>query len=406
MVTPPPAEGAIPPPSVIPEPAAPPAATPPPEAEPDAPKPPDGVAGWYPGEGFAIKSTDGQFKLRIGLQVAYKFEPRWLDGESQDRRTFFVARPILEGHIFKDWIRYWTSFEFASNPPFLLDSYVELQPEPEFGLRIGQQYTPFSRHEYFGPQQILFPEWAPVAEYFWTGRDKGVTVLGTLGEGVLDYWAGVYSGTPLRQFTALQGSWVAEARLTVSPMGPVAANEAMYITSEEPVPLRASFTVQGYAGDLQLAEENFNPSSFRFDVAATGDSREQLAGGADIWLQGPRFTVLIEGYARRTNPSGDDASFTSLGAWGQVGYMLLDRTLDLGVRGNWLDASDELSDDSLYTIEGQLGYYPLHTQNLVLKLRYGYGKQDSPGDDALGAVPLFAPEGEFHILTAQLGLAL
>ncbi len=402
LVTPPPPPGGVPPP-VLPEP-------PPTSAPEPAPEAPEadiagGVAGYFPGEGFAIKSADLQFKLRMGLQVAYRLEPRWRDGESLDRRTFFVARPFLSGHIFEEWVRFWTSFEFASNPPFLLDSYVEIMPISEFGVRIGQQYSPISRHEYFGPQEILFPEWAPVADYFWPGRDKGVTLLGSLGEGVVDYWLGIYSGTPLRQFTAIEGNWVALARVTVSPLGPGAANEAMYITSEEPVPLRPSFTIQGYAGDVELAIENFNPSTFRFDAEASGESRQHLAGSADIWLQGPRFTALVEGYVRRTDPSGASPAFTSIGVWGQVGYMLVDRILDLGVRVNWLDASTDLSNDRLYSVEGQLGYYPFSTQTLVLKLRYAYGRQNSPGEDALGSVPLVAPEGKYHIATAQLGLA-
>jgi len=418
-----PPEAAVPPPVIPPQnlepPVAAPAQPPPPPAvepmalEPTAPattegppasaepQPQNGVAGWYPG--FAIKSLDDKFKLRIGLQAAYRFEPYWVDGDSQNRKTFFVLRPLLEGHIFEDWIRFWTSFEFAANPPFLLDSYVEIQPKPFFGVRVGQQFTPYSRHEYLGPQQILFPEWAPVAEYFWTGRDKGVTAMGTIGDGILDYWAGVYSGTPLRQFTAIDGNYVLEARVTVSPMGPVAENEFLYITSEEAVPFRYSFTLQGYYGNVETGVENFNDSTFRFDVEGSGERRKQATGGADFWLQGPCFTALVEANIRRTNPDGDPPAYVSMGLWGQVGFMLLPRLLDVGIRGNVLDASDDLENDLFFSIEGQFAYYPVHTQNLVLKLRYGYAKQKDPGvEDA----PLFTSPGDHHLITAQLGLAL
>jgi hypothetical protein len=358
----------------------------------------DGVAGWYPG--FAIKSKDEQFKLRIGLNAAYRFEPYWIDGESQNRKTFFVLRPFIEGHIFTDWIRYWTSFEFASNPPFLLDSYIELQPIPEAGLRIGQQWTPLSRHEYFGPQEILFPEWSPVAEYFWTGRDKGITALGNIGEGKFEYWGGVYSGTPLRQFIAIDGNWLLEGRVTVSPMGPVAAKEFVYIVEDE-VPFRVSFTVQGYVGSIERATENFNSSSFRFDVEPSGERTDQGAGALDFWVQGGPVAALFEAYIRETDPEGP-AEYNSLGAWGQVGVMVVDRTVDVGVRGNVLDASDDLDNDMFYSIEGQVGYYPVHTQNLQLKLRYGYAKQEDPGvEDA----PLFTVPGDHQLLTAQIMLA-
>jgi len=198
MVTPPPDPGAA---AGAP---APPPAPPPAPAEKKAPatpaekKPP---AGYVPGTGFVIQSDDAAYRLRVGLQAAYKFEPVYQDGDFQDRNTFFVLRPIMSGNFLREWIHFWTSFEFAANPPYLLDSYIEIFPWKEFGLRIGQQFTPYDRHEYFGPQEILFPEWAPVSEYFWPGRDKGVTAMGTLAE-QLEYWLGVYSGTPLRQFNA------------------------------------------------------------------------------------------------------------------------------------------------------------------------------------------------------------
>src|SRR5205085_1945134 len=113
-------------------------------------------------------------------------------------------------------------------PIYLLDAYVEIKPWDEAGLRIGQQFTPLSRHEYYGPQQLLFPEWSPVAEYFWSGRDKGATLFGTLAK-QLEYWVGVYGGSPLRQFTSIAGNYVIEGRVTYSPMGLIGLTEFPYI---------------------------------------------------------------------------------------------------------------------------------------------------------------------------------
>lgn len=399
LVTPPPPAG-----PVTPEAPSPP---PPPAAEPPSPAPPpekNPVAGYVPGTGFVIQSDDAAYRLRVGLQAGYKFEPVYQDGDYQNRNTFFVLRPILSGNFFKEWIHFWTSFEFASNPPYLLDSYVEIQPLKEFGLRIGQQFTPFDRHEYFGPQEILFPEWAPVSEYFWTGRDKGVTAMGTIA-GQLEYWAGIYSGTPLRQFNALPGNYAAEGRVTWSPMGPVGATEFAYILSDKPLPFRVSATLQGYNDKIQSATENFNPSTFRYQVMATGETTKDSAGGADLWIQGPRFIFFTEAMVRHTTPA-TGASFTSVGAWGQLGVMLLDRVMDAGVRINWLNPSTDLSNDQFYSAEGQLAWYPAHSQHLVLKARYAYGHQNSPGMTALGAVPLvISTPGATQLATLQGNIA-
>jgi hypothetical protein len=406
-VTPPPdsagPSGPPPPPVVPPAEAA--AAAEARERELNTEAPPPGPSGWKPGEGFILGSGD-DFKLRIGFQGGYKFEPVYQDGHAQDRRAFFVLRPIMAGNFFKPWIRFWTSLELASNPPYVLDSYVELQPVAEFGARIGQQYTLISRHEEFGPQQILFPEWAPVAEYFWTGRDKGVTFWGNVADGLFRYYAGLYGGSPLRQFTTIHGNYVVEGRVDLSPLGAPGSTEFPYITDAS-APFRISASVQGYVGKVQFAEENFNPSTFRFDPKATGTTRKQACGVVDLWLQGPWFALLVEGYGRRTNPdlnvSGD--AYTSIGVWGQIGFLLIPRTLDLGLRGNWLNPSTTLSNDRFVSGEIQLAYYVMHTPNLVVKARYGYGDQSSPGDAALGAVPLFTKAGRIHIGTLQLNLA-
>ncbi|HVZ35990.1 MAG TPA: porin [Polyangiaceae bacterium] len=370
----------------------------------EEPRPRAGI-GWYPDQGFAIRSPDEAFMLHVGLQAGFRIEPYWNNGKSQDRRTLLMFRPVLEGSVFREWFRFRGSFEFAQNPPYLVDAYVELQPRAEFRLRIGQQPTPLSRHEYAGLTHILFADWAPVADYFWTGRDKGLTALGALFAGKLDYHAGVYAGTPLRQFTALNGTWVVVGRVAVNPQGPVATNEVPYITSREPIPTRVSFALQGSSGDYLFAVENFNPSTFRFDTTSAGDRSKRQTGSVDLWLQAPRAAFLVEAYVRRTEEEGA-RPYRSTGFWSQGSVMLWKRLMDVGVRVNWLDASSELHHDLGYSLEAQFAYYPFQNENVVTKLRYGYGKQDSPGADALGTVTLLLPSGTNHILTLQLVLAI
>ena len=250
-----------------------------------------------PGTGFVIQSPDLNYRLRMGLVAAYKIEPVYQGGDFPGPQHVLRAAPLLGGNFFREWIHFWTSFEFASNPPYLLDSYVELAPSKLFMLRIGQQWTPFDRHEYFGPQEILFPEWAPVSEYFWSGRDKGVTALGTLG-GQLDYYLGVYSGTPLRQFNALPGNYMLQARVTWNPLGPTGTTEFPYIVSEGPAPFRVSATLQGYYGKIQSAVENFNPSTFRFEAEASGDTAQTGRGGRRLLAAGGVDLCL----SRRVHP--------------------------------------------------------------------------------------------------------
>ena len=367
-----------------------------------ADQPPVALGGFLPDKTFVLESADKSYKLRIGLQAAYRIEPRYLDGTSQNRDAIFSTRPILAGNLVRHWITFLVSTELANNPPFLLYSYIDFRPWKAFGLRAGQQDTPFSRHENFGLYRIIFPETGPVADYFWSGRDKGVMAYGSVANDRVDYYAGYFGGSPLRQFTTIAGNYVAEGRLTFNPMGKVGDAEFAYALGDSPVPTRISFTIQGYLGHVQSAAENFDPNSFLYNATATGMTTRERAGGADFFLQSSRVMFTTEGYIRRTYPDGS-ASYLSMGAWGQVGVLLL-RQLDAAVQVDWANASTALSSDRLLGGEAQVTYY-LSAPTLILKLRYAYFEQQTPGTTALGAVTLPATAGRTQLGTLQVNLA-
>jgi hypothetical protein len=355
-------------------------------------------------KGFAVSSDDGHYKLGVGLQSAYKLEPVWTDGGAASRTAFPFLRPRLYGNVFRPWISFWTSLELASpGSPFLLDSYVDLQPWKVLGLRAGQHYTPLSRHESLGPQQILFPEFAPVANYFWTGRDKGLTFMGTTD--TLEYYAGIYGGSPLRSITSDPGRWVSNARLTVSPMGPMGYGELPYIMSDEKgAPFRVSFTVQGAGGKVQRRDENYNVETGGFDVTDEG-LRKFVTGGADFMLQAQRFTFFAEGFLQRTEPEDPRGpNYTSVGAWAQADYVFYKKVLDAGVRLSWLNASLDLDNDTLYVAEAQLAWF-VNAPFLAFKLRYQYAHQDAPDPAEQGQVQLARAPGASNLVTLQLNLA-
>ncbi len=170
------------------------------------PKPPSPVATWIKGEGFRIQSPDGNWRLRIGLQMAAFYQPLFVaTGNDWSNFGFDYVRPHISGNLFRPWLEYWCSFEFKGFPPFLLDCYVEARPWKFFGIRGGQFWTLLSRHEYLGPQEVLFPDWATAADYFWTGRDRGVQLFGETN--YIDYYASFTAGTTLTQTASVPGNF-------------------------------------------------------------------------------------------------------------------------------------------------------------------------------------------------------
>jgi len=352
--------------------------------------------------GFALTTPSGGYALRVGLQAAFKAEPKFRDGTSQDRTPIVSTRPVIAGSLLRPWITFLAAAELADNPPYLLYTYLDVRPVSAFGLRVGQQDTPFSRHENFGLYRVLLPETGPVPGYFWSGRDKGVTAYGSIVDR-LDYYAGFYGGSPLRQYTTIAGNYVVEARLTANPMGKMGDAEYAYALGDTPLPTRVSFTLQGYTGKIQSATENFDPSSFQDTAMPSGVTTKQWTGGADFFLQSSRVTFLTEGYARRTIPTDGSASYTSVGAWAQLGVLILPRWLDVAVRGGWTDPSTSLSNDRFLGADGQVACY-VKAPTLILKLRYAYADQQTPGMTALGPVKLPATAGTTQLITLQSNL--
>lgn len=403
-----PVEPPPPPPEPAPEAAVPAPSVPAPEdAQPltPEPSPSDAEAGYFPGEGFVLRTRDKSYRLRIGLQSALRAQMA-VNGKARLTNPFMTLRPIVEGNLYRPWLRFWTSLELAANPVFLLDSYVEVQPIDAIGIRVGQQWTPFSRHEAIsGPHQLLLPEWSQVSNYFWTGRDKGVTLFGSAAEKKVDYAVGAYMGSPLRQFDTINGNYMFVGRLSVSPLGPVGATEFAYAEKDEPAPFRMAFGVNGFTSKINQGAENFNPSTFQFEVVPTDVTTINHGVGADYILQTSRFTAMVEGYLRKTDRRAGRPTYTSVGGFAQLGVLLYKRELDAAVRVSMADVNLNESHDMAYGLEVASSWY-IHGPMAAVKVRYGYGTQmTTPDGQTSGGAPLILSPGPLHIVTAQINTA-
>jgi hypothetical protein len=399
-----------------PPPVPPPSVPPPPEPEKEKEKEKTGpVSGWIPGQGFVVRSADEEsYKLRVGLQAAYRASVTIDKSDTQFRNPFFALRPVLAGNLYKKWITFYTTLELNTNPPYLNDSLVQIQPWDEFGLVVGQQYTPYSRHEYlYGPTQLLFTDWNIVADYFWTGRDKGITFQGSCADHHLDWWVGGYLGAPLRQFDVIQGNYSFIARLALNPQGATGNTEFAYAENaekDEPAPLRTSFSIQGYTNRIQPGTQNFNSSSFKFVTEPTPGVAAAVNHGAGIdgYLQSSNVMAMAEGYYRRTEPHSGVPDYSSVGAFAQVGVLVYERLVDVALRGTWADVNvtGGHSGEGRF-LGGEIGgTWYVRAPVLAVKLRYGYADQKGPSDGTskLAGAALIIPEGQVHVVTAQLNV--
>jgi hypothetical protein len=384
----------VPPPSQYPHEVTPPAAPPLP-------------AGFQPGEGFRIRSDDDSYLLRFAFQGSFKIEPEWTGGERQVSGSLGIVRPILRGNLYKPWFGYVVSFELAQEAARLLDANFVVEPWDEFGGRFGQQATPVSRHTAFSPPQIFFPDYASVPSYFWSGRQKGLTVSGTFMTGGVDYYAGVYGGSPQMSPVNVPFNYIAEGRVTINPMGATNANEFPFTPKGEPLPLKVSFTLQGYNGKYQTGIENFNPVNNLLTPMQTDEIQHTTTAGADIWFQGGPVIVLGEVYWRSTRPENISNYYSAWGVWGEAIVDLYRNLFGAGVRANVINPNTELGNDGAFELEEQVAWF-IHPPELVLKARHAWVHQQIPDAAALARFPLFQlpfPEGNTQVATLQLNVS-
>jgi hypothetical protein len=363
-----------------------------------------GGLGYDAEEGFRFKSEDGAYMLRVALQIAIKVEPSWNDGDHTYNGTFAFLRPILRGNFYKPWLGYRLSMDLSGEDPTVLDAYIDVARWDAFGLRIGQQVTPASRHSSFGPAQIFFPEFAGVSSYFWSGRDRGITLYGTVLDERLDYYAGAFSGSPIDSPVNLEDNYIVEGRLTVNPFGPVNENELPFTPEGGALPGRVSFTVQGFHGRLQTDLESYNDSHSILMPQQPVSTKKTSSASGDLWLQKGRLIAFGEFYWRTQKENDAPDSIGAYGAWGQVILNAYKNLIGVGARCNWIDPNNELPSDRALEFEGQVAWF-IHPPEVVLKLRYAWLDQKTPGAARLGEFTLPFVTGTSNLATLQLTMA-
>jgi len=138
-------------------------------------------------DGFALKSTDGAFQLKLrGLLHA---DSRWFfdsdNPTSDDTFTLRRARPFIEGTVFN-------LFDFRFMPDFaggrtvIQDAYVDARFLPWLQIKAGKFKTPFGIERLQSASAIRFVERA-LPNNLVPNRDIGGELHSELGGGVFSY---------------------------------------------------------------------------------------------------------------------------------------------------------------------------------------------------------------------------
>ena len=145
--------------------------------------------------GFAIKSADESFRLRIGglIQADARFVIE-SDGRDDASHTFLLrrVRPILEGRIYDDF-GFRIMPDFGGGNAVLQDAYLEYTRYEAAQLRAGKFKEPVGLERLQSASDLLFVE-RGLPTNLVPNRDVGVQLSGAFLDKALTYQIGVFNG--------------------------------------------------------------------------------------------------------------------------------------------------------------------------------------------------------------------
>jgi phosphate-selective porin OprO/OprP len=145
-------------------------------------------------EGYAVRSADGDFQLKVRGYV--QADSRFVgDGDGTSGPTNFVlrrVRPVLEATAF-------TLFDFKLMPDFaggttvLQDAYADLKFVPWLKVRAGKFKGPFGLERLESATELTFVERGAPTNIA-PNRDLGVMAFGDLASEHIAYQVGIFNG--------------------------------------------------------------------------------------------------------------------------------------------------------------------------------------------------------------------
>src|SRR3990170_1231786 len=155
-----------------------------------------------PGDGFTIRTKDGNFSLNMRLRAQFQFSVN--DTTDELTATDFRIRRLRFywiGNAFRPWFEYYiqvsadNSFSGSNTNSDLQlrDAYFNAAYKKEAVPRVGQFKVPFNREELNSSSELQLVERSIVNEQFSLGRDIGPALYGLLGNYVT-YGVGIFDG--------------------------------------------------------------------------------------------------------------------------------------------------------------------------------------------------------------------
>ena len=331
---------------------------------------------YQPGKGFTFTSPDARFQLSLGGrgQFLYQYVDKDdVNATAQETSLWRVRRfkIYMSGYAFTKDLTYRVQLDVAKSTSILDDGWINYRFVDEAQIQAGQFKMPFSRGELTSDGALQFVDRANAVDAFKPSYDIGAMLHGKTLGGKLAYNAGLFNGTGQGGTrTTNSGAWA--ARVVFAPFGEMPYNEPDLANSPNPLLavgadyfantlkrngnatfLDTTTTTPPYAGTAGwLGKDAANTTIFdnteRVDVGTYGfDAAFKWRG---LSATGEYFGAKAEGQGR-----GRTAH--ARGYYGQAGYFLMPKRLEVAARYSCVDPNRDRAQDMLIEVAGAVSYY-------------------------------------------------
>jgi len=333
---------------------------------------------YQPGKGFTFASPEGKFQLSLGGRGQFQYQHLDRDdvnGPAQDISVWKIRRfkVYMGGYAFTKDLTYRVQVDLAKSgtAQMLDDAWINYRFVDEAQLRAGQFKMPFSRGELTSDGALQFVDRANAVDAFKPSYDIGAMVAGKTAGGKLAYNAGLFNGTGQSGTrTTNSGAWA--ARIVFNPFGEMRYSEADLENSPNPLlSVGAGYfanTLKRNGNATFLDTTTSTPpyagaSGWLGKAAASTaifDNTERVDVGTygfDAAFKWRGFSAQGEYFGGKAEGQTQGRTVNSRGYYGQAGYFLLPKKLEVAARYSSVDPNRDQSRDLQLEVTGAVSYY-------------------------------------------------
>ena len=282
------------------------------------------IAGYDPDSGAFLGTADGAWLLNPYAMVQLTHATTFERGDvAASSFRLHSAKMIFHGHVVSPKISYHFQTNFGEGKAVAEDLYLRADPDPRFGVLVGQNEVPFNRqHITLEAYQELIDR-STVDQRFTLQRDIGVIAYAAADAAHrLEATAGVFNGA--RQNAPNDDrTFMTTLRLAYNPWGPIAFREADLDDTEHP---KLSLAFAAAYNPRRIVPPDAASSPPPHDVT----HEETLQGVAEVTLRWRGVSMTGETHARRERVAA--ALRKDAGTFFQVGVFAVPRHVQVVVR--------------------------------------------------------------------------